>query len=365
MSLPALDTVIGAGRSLPEPADQFGVIAGEGIGREVTDVALSVLEAVNRTTSRPVHLVEGPTLSRSVSGELALSDELCNWYLQCRAAGLPVLHGPAGGRYVYDLRAAFNLFVKLTPVRAAPELSDASLLRPERVAGTDLLLVRDNSAGLYQGRFGSSDDGRSSFHSFSYTRDQIAAVMAVAVRVAEARSGRLVLVTKPGGIPTVSELWRIVAEETNANRVELSVLEIDNACYQLGSAPSQFDVLVSPNMFGDVLGDTASIALGSRGLSYSANFGADGFGVYQTAHGAAYDLADRNIANPIAHVSALAWLLESSLGRPQLAARIRAALTAVLAGGMRTADIAAANSTVLSTAQFGRHVADAISAGGD
>jgi 3-isopropylmalate dehydrogenase len=241
-------------------------------------------------------------------------------------------------------------------------LVDASILRPERVAGTDILLVRDNSGGIYQGDHGWLTDD-SAFHSFHYNREQVTAVIDVAVRAAESRDGRLAVVVKPGGIPSVSQLWQEVSEEKSSGKVSLEILEIDNACYQLASEPTRFDVIASPNMFGDVLGDTASVALGSRGLSYSANFSPEGFGVYQTAHGAAYDIAGTDTANPIAHVLSLAWLLESSLNRADLAAHVRHAVATVLARDIRTADIAGPGSTVVGTRAMTNHIVEEIARG--
>ena len=336
-----------------------GVVTGEGIGAEVSESALRVIEALNTSSGTALLIEQCPSLERADDGDLPVSPAVYKWIDACRTEGIPVLHGPAGGRFVYELRRAFNLFVKLTPVHADPVLIDASILRPEHVVGTDMLLVRDNSGGIYQGEHGWLTDD-SVFHSFHYSRDQVAAVIDVAVRAAESRDSRLTLVVKPGGIPTVSALWQQVAQEESSGRVSLDILEIDNACYQLASEPTKFDVIVSPNMFGDVLGDTASVALGSRGLSYSANFSAEGFGVYQTAHGAAHDIVGTDSANPIAHLLSLAWLLEASLHRPDLAARIRDAIGSVLARDIRTADIAGPSSTVVGTRAMTTHIVDEI-----
>lgn len=340
--------------------NRIGLIPGEGIGPELAEAAARVIDALRTASGESIQLDLGPALHRAEDGSLPLTDGLRDWYTRCRADAVPVLHGPAGGRFVYDLRRWADLFVKLTPVRTEAALADASLLRPERVQGADLLLVRDNSGGIYQGESTLDASGDAATHSFGYRRSQVAAVIDVAIRQAEQRRGHLTLVTKPGGIPAVSALWRNVALERADGRCELHILEIDNACYQLASDPRQFDVVVSPNMFGDVLGDTAAIALGSRGLSYSANFAADGFAVFQTAHGAAYDLAGRDVANPIGHLSSLAWLLELGLGRADTGTRLREAMRTVVARGIRTADIAGPDSTVVPTSRFVADVCDVI-----
>jgi 3-isopropylmalate dehydrogenase len=345
-----------------DPGLTVGIVSGEGVGTEVSESALRVIDALNAASGTTLRIEQCPNLERAQDGGLPLSPAVHEWVAQCRAEGVPVLHGPAGGRFVYELRRAFDLFVKLTPVHADPALVDASILRPERVAGTDILLVRDNSAGIYQGDHGWLTDD-SVFHTFHYNREQVRAVVDVAVRAAESRDGRLAVVVKAGGIPSVSQLWQQVAEDASSERVSLEILEIDNACYQLASEPTRFDVIVSPNMFGDILGDTASVALGSRGLSYSANFSAEGFGVYQTAHGAAYDIAGTDTANPIAHVLSLAWLLESSLNHADLAALIRNAVGTVLARDIRTADIAGPGSTVVGTLAMTTHIVDEIARG--
>ena len=351
--------------ALPHPRSSVcchGLVSGEGIGTEVSESALRVIDALNAASGTTLRIEQCPNLERAEDGGLPLSPAVHKWVDHCRTEGIPVLHGPVGGRFVYELRRAFDLFVKLTPVHADPALVDASILRPERVTGTDILLVRDNSGGIYQGDHGWLTND-SVFHTFHYNREQVGAVIDVAVRAAESRDGRLAVVVKAGGIPSVSQLWQQVSEEKSSGKVSLEILEIDNACYQLASEPTRFDVIASPNMFGDVLGDTASVALGSRGLSYSANFSADGFGVYQTAHGAAYDIAGTDTANPIAHVLSLAWLLESSLNRADLAAHIRRAVGTVLARDIRTADIAGPGSTIVGTRAMTTHIVEEIARG--
>ncbi len=362
MPLPALDLVLGERSTSVVPGLTVGVVTGEGIGSEISESAVRVIDALNATSGTTLLIEQCPNLERTEEGDLPVSPAVHEWIEACRTDGIPVLHGPVGGRFVYDLRRAFRLLVKLTPVQTDPALIDASIIRPERVAGTDILLVRDNSGGVYQGEPGWLTDN-SAVHTFQYSREQVSAVIDVAVRAAEARETRLTLVVKAAGVPTVSQLWSEVSEEKTSGRVSLEILEIDNACYQLASEPTRFDVIVSPNMFGDVLGDTASVALGSRGLSYSANFSAEGFGVYQTAHGAAYDIAGTDTANPIAHLLSLAWLLETSLHQPDLAGRIRAAIGAVLARDIRTADIASPSSTVVGTQAMTTHIVEEIARG--
>jgi 3-isopropylmalate dehydrogenase len=226
-------------------------------------------------------------------------------------------------------------------------------------------VVRDNDGGIYQGSFGGSPDGRAAYQEARYDVDQVDRIMAVAVRAAAARSGRLTVVGKPGGLPTITELWTrraeaAVAALADGSSVQLDVIEVDNACYQVVADPRRFDVMVAPNMMGDVVADTAALLLGSRGMSLSANYRADGGAVYQTGHGAARDLAGLDVANPLGQISSLMMLLRESLALPQAAAAIDIAVRDVLASGVRTADIAGPDSRVVGTRALGRAVADAL-----
>jgi 3-isopropylmalate dehydrogenase len=341
---------------------RIGVVRGEGIGPEVIDAALEVFRAAcERTESECEIELMQDLVSRDGFG-LVLDDESRAQYQGWFADGAPVLHGPAGGRFVYELRREFELPIKVTPIIPHGSISDAALVRPERLSGVDVVIVRDNSAGLYQGAFGTTSDGEA-FHEARYRRDQVDVVVGAAIRVAASRAGRLTVVTKPGGVPSISKMWRDSAESLladDSSGVELSFLEVDNACFQLIAGPSQFDVMVSPNMFGDVLGDTASALLGSRGMAYSANFGPSGASVFQTAHGAAHDLAGRDVANPVAQIMSLAWLVRDQLGLTVVADAMTAGVDAVLESGVRTADIASGNSTVVGTREMAARIVERI-----
>jgi 3-isopropylmalate dehydrogenase len=336
---------------------RMGVVEGEGIGPEVVGAALTVLAAVTQAHGLDIELVTaGPIGGRGPNG-LGVDAAAAAFYDAAFAAGTPVLTGPAGGRFVYELRARYDLFVKLVPVRPEPAIADASIVRPERISGVDVLIVRDNIGGLYQGAFGRRDGGRVAYQEASYSADQVDRLLAVAVRAASARRGRLAVVAKPGGIPELSALWRERAEAAGSPDVEIEVIEVDNACFQLVADPHRFDVVAAPNMIGDVIGDTAALVLGSRGVSYSANFGVPGRAVYQTAHGAAHDLAGRGIANPIGQLRTMSWLLRESLGLAAAADTVEDAITATVADGLRTPDIAGPGSTVVGTADLAEAIA--------
>jgi 3-isopropylmalate dehydrogenase len=221
-----------------------------------------------------------------------------------------------------------------------------------------VLIVRENVGGLYGGAFGRRDGGRVAFQECAYDGRQVDRIVDVAATLAARRSGRLAVVVKRGGIPEVSALWCERAERI-ADRcgVALDVLDVDNAGFQLVAHPRRFDVVVAPNMLGDVLADVGAVLLGSRGMSYSANFGPAGRAVYQTGHGAAYDLAGTDRANPIAQILALAAMLRESFGLFDAADEVEAAVERVLGSGLRTADVAGPGSRVVGTRVLAQHVA--------
>jgi 3-isopropylmalate dehydrogenase len=361
MPVPALRSTI-PGWDATDSGQQplrIGVVEGEGIGREVVRASLHVLDAVRSAFGLAIELIEAGDIGAVGPHGFGLDDRARTFYDAAFAADAPVLTGPAGGRFVYELRAEYDLFVKLVPVRTRAAVADASIIRPERIADVDVLIVRDNVGGMYQGAFGRRDDGKTAFQEAVYDTCQVDRLLAVAGRAAAARSGRLAVVTKPGGIPAVSALWRERAEAMDRRGVAIEIIEVDNACFQLVADPHRFDVVATPNMIGDIVSDTAAIVLGSRGLSYSANFGTPGRAVYQTGHGAAHDLAGRDVANPSAQILTLAWLLRESLDLPHAAAALERALVSTLASGVRTADVAGPGSRVVGTAAF----ADAVAAG--
>lgn len=357
MSVPSLTSLVREGTTpAAATALRLAVVEGEGIGPEVIAAAMTVLAAAADRAGLSLDLVEAGTIGSVGAYGFRVDDAAEHFYDTAFDDGRPVLTGPAGGRFVYELRARYDLFAKLVPVRPMAELADASIVRPERISDVDVLIVRDNVGGLYQGAFGRRDDGRTAFQEASYRAEQVERLLGVALAAARCRKGRLAVVTKPGGIPAISALWRECAEGLDAPDVAIEVIEVDNACYQLVADPHRFDVVATPNMLGDVVSDTAALVLGSRGMSYSANFRGDGRAVYQTGHGAAHDLAGLDRANPVAQIRSMAWLVRESLGLPDLADAIDDAVTRTLASGIRTADIAGPGSEVVGT----QAMADAI-----
>jgi 3-isopropylmalate dehydrogenase len=277
------------------------------------------------------------------------------------ARGGAVLAGPGGGRFVYELRRQFDLFCKLSPLRPFEPLLDAGRMKAGTVVGTDILIVRENVGGVYQGEWRERSDereGRICEHSFRYSEPQVRRLLDVAARLAAERRGKLSVVIKEGGIPSVSALWRDVGREAAAlAQVEVAFLDIDLAAYRLLQEPLAFDVIATSNLFGDVLADLGAVLLSSRGLSFSGNFSTDGSAVYQTNHGSALDLADQGRANPIGQISSLAMMLRESFGLLREAAWIEEATAEVLRHGFRTFDVAEPGTTLVGTAEMGERIA--------
>ncbi len=336
---------------------RLGVVDGEGIGAEVVAAAVTVLRAAAHAHDLRLDLVRSGEIGSVGPDGFGLDPAAVAYYDAALAEGLPVLTGPAGGRFVYQLRSRYDLFAKLVPVAPLAELADASIVRPHRIRGTDVLIVRDNVGGLYQGAFGRRDGGRTAYQEATYRADQVERIIDVALRAAAGRRGRLAVVTKPGGIPAVSALWCEVAAAATRSDVVVEIIEVDNACYQLVADPHRFDVVVAPNMLGDVVADTAAVVLGSRGMAYSANFGEGARAVYQTGHGAAHDLAKSDRANPVAQIRSAAWLVRESLQHRLVAEAMEEAVTATLAAGLRTPDIAGPDSVVVGTAALAEEIA--------
>jgi 3-isopropylmalate dehydrogenase len=323
----------------------IGVLKGEGIGPEVITAALRVLDSIEAVNGKKFERRYGGPIGRESElrcGE-PLSEEVASFCQEVFQDGGALLCGPGSGRFVYDLRRRFDLYYKLSPLKPCPQLRATARLRPEYVHGVDVLIVRDNAEGIYQGswRRGTCPaDGQVAEHTFRYTEHNIRRVMEVAARKARGRKERLGVVVKDGGVPTVSSLWREVAADVAAQHgVSCSFINLDHAAYRLIQHGTEFDVLVTPNLCGDVLADLGAVLLGSRGLSFSGNFSSDGRAVYQTNHGSAYDLVGTNRANPVGQFYSLAMLLRESFGLHQEARWIEEAVADVWRRGWRTDDL--------------------------
>ena len=340
-----------------------GVLPGEGIGPEVISAALGVLAALEAPGCPVFEIRTGGAIGRDaeVLTGRPLSDDVAAFCGDVFARGGAVLAGPGGGRFVYELRRRFDLFCTLSPLRPFEPLLDAGRLKAGTVVGTDILIVRENVGGVYQGEWRETFDerqGRVCEHSFRYSEPQVRRLLDVAAKLAAERRGKLSVVIKEGGIPSVSALWRDVGRESAARaQVDVAFLDIDLAAYRLLQEPLAFDVVATSNLFGDVLADLGAVLLSSRGLSFSGNFSTNGAAVYQTNHGSALDLADQGRANPIGQISSLAMMLRESFGLLREAAWIEAAIAEVLRHGYRTFDVAEPGTTLVGTAEMGERIA--------
>jgi 3-isopropylmalate dehydrogenase len=344
----------------------IGVLPGEGIGPEVIRTALQALNALEQTSHRRFEIRFGGPIGLEAEARhgVSLCEEVVAFCREIFAEGGAILAGPGGGRFVYDLRRQFDLFCKLVPLRPADELVDAGRLKPEHVRGVDILVVRENGSGLYQGHWYESDaagEGKKVEHRFHYTEREVRRIVDVGARIAACRRGRMTVVVKDGGVPGITRLWRHAgAEAAGRAGVQGSFLNVDYEAYRLIQHPQAIDVIVAPNLFGDILADAGAVLLGSRGLSFSGNFSSEGAAVYQTNHGAAYDLTGTDRANPAGQILSLAMLLRESFGLLSEAELLESALAAVWRDGWRTEDLTERGCRLAGTRQMGDLVARAV-----
>jgi 3-isopropylmalate dehydrogenase len=323
---------------------RIALLPGDGIGPEIVSAARRVLDAVGEFDYEE-HPVGGASIDAHGT---ALTDEVLD---ACRGSDA-VLLGAVGGpqwdttdpdrprpeQGLLGLRKGLGLFANLRPVKPIEALIDASPLRPERISGTDLLVVRELTGGIYFGD--KTRTATSASDACVYEVAEVERIARVAFEAARRRRGRVTSVDKANVLET-SRLWREtvgrVAEEYAD--VELDHLLVDNAAMQLVSDPARFDVIVTENMFGDILSDEAAMLTGSLGMLPSASLGGDGPGLFEPVHGSAPDIAGRGVANPLATFLSVAMLLRDGLGRETEAAAVERAVEAALDGGIRTADL--------------------------
>jgi 3-isopropylmalate dehydrogenase len=339
----------------------LGILPGEGIGPEVVGAALRALDALESVHPIKFDRVVG---NHSASHDGNLTNEETAFCRDIFDRGGVLFCGPRGGRFVYDLRRQFDLFCKLVPIRPLHALHNFTQFKPHVLRGVDILIVRDNAGGVYQGQWQDRIDpaaGRLSEHRFCYSEKQVQRIVAAAAKLAQGRRNRLHVVIKAGGVPGISQLWRDVADQVAAEtKIDCEFLNVDHAAYRLIQHPNEFDVLVTPNLFGDVLGDLGAALLGSRGMSFSANFSDDGRACYQTGHGAAFDLAGSDRANPAAQILSLAMMLRESFGLDDAAMLVERAVQEVFLSGWRTDDLAMPASRSVGARQMADLIAKAV-----
>ena len=338
----------------------IGVLPGEGIGPEVIAAALGVLTSVTSRAGIPLKTCE-VNVSPVCPGA-ALPVNLIEFCQSVFTSGGAILSGAISGRFVYDLRRRFDLFLKISPLRIANGVTDTSCLKPDAVRELDILLTREGTGGVYQG--GWEEDncpsrGRSVRHHFTYTEQQVKRFLHASARLAKQRRGELTVVWKESGLPSISKLWLACAEDAAAtHNVQLRMVDIDLMAYRLVKEAGAFDVIAAPNLFGDVLADLGAALLGSRGISYSGNYSGIGNAVYQTNHGAARDLAGTDNANPVGQILSAAMMLRENFALDREASSIEAAIQSVWKEGWRTRDVAVPGSRVVGTREMGARVAE-------
>ncbi len=350
------------------------ILPGDGIGQEIVAQALKVINYLNDNHSLNMELLHGLIGGTAFDEtDSPLPQATLDMAQQCDS----ILLGAVGGyqweklernlrpeRGLLGLRAEMDLFSNLRPAVLYPQLVSASTLKEEVVSGLDLMIVRELVAGIYFGQprgIEERNGEKYGFNTAGYFESEIRRIGHSAFKIAQKRDGRVCSVDK-ANVLEVCELWRETMIEVAKDYpdVELSHMYVDNAAMQLVKAPKQFDVMVTSNLFGDVLSDCAAMLTGSIGMLPSASLNKDGFGMYEPIHGSAPDIAGKDLANPLATILSVAMMLRYSLNQADLAEKIEAAVNSVLDQGYRTQDIAAEGDSVVGTSKMGDLVVGAL-----
>jgi 3-isopropylmalate dehydrogenase len=347
---------------------RIAVLPGDGIGPEIVAAAERVLTALGE-----FEFVEHPVGGAAIDQHgTALTDDVLG---ACRESDAVLLGAVGGPKWdttdpdaprpeqgLLGLRKGLGLYANLRPVRPSPALVDASPLRPDRIAGTDLLVVRELTGGIYFG-----DSGRDGDHAHDdceYTVGEIERIGRVAFDAAQRRGGgdgapRVTSVDKANVLET-SRLWRETVERVAVDyeAVELDHMLVDNAAMQLVANPARFDVILTENMFGDILSDESAMLTGSLGMLPSASLGAEGPGLFEPVHGSAPDIAGQGVANPLATFLSVALMLRHGLDMDDRARAIETAIDAALERGLRTPDLAQSGDDAVGTEEMTAAVID-------
>ncbi len=350
------------------------ILPGDGIGIEIVAQAVKVIDSLNRNHSMGMTLVNG-LLGGAAYDETGspFPDETIRIAKECDSILLGAVGGPKWEslerslrpeRGLLGIRSELELFSNLRPAILYPQLASASSLKKEIVSGLDLMIVRELVGGIYFGQprgVEIKNGERFGVNSATYYESEIARIGHSAFQIAQKRQGRVCSVDK-ANVLEVSELWRDVMEEVSKeySDVRLSHLYVDNAAMQLVRDPKQFDVMVTSNLFGDVLSDCAAMLTGSIGMLPSASLDKNNFGMYEPIHGSAPDIAGKDIANPLATILSVSMMLRYSLNQAELAENIDSAVSAVLDQGYRTRDIAGDSQKVVGTEEMGDLVVKAL-----
>jgi len=350
------------------------ILPGDGIGKEIVAQAIKVIDSLNANHGLGMNLVNG-LIGGSAYDETGspLPEETLISAKECDS----IILGAVGGqqweslerelrpeRGLLGIRAELDLFSNLRPAILYPQLANASTLKNEVISGLDLMIVRELVGGIYFGQprgIEIKDGERFGVNSATYFESEIARIGHSAFQIAQKRDKRVCSVDK-ANVLEVCELWREVMEEVSQHYpdVELTHMLVDTAAMQLVRAPKQFDVMVTSNLFGDILSDCAAMLTGSIGMLPSASLNKNNYGMYEPIHGSAPDIAGKDIANPLATIISVSMMLRYSLNQAPLADKINAAVNVVLDQGYRTKDISAVGDTIVGTEAMGDLIVDAI-----
>ena len=336
-------------------------IPGDGIGPEVVAGAVAVLKRLSEKHGFEIVIEEHPFggASYDLHGEM-LTDATLEACRHCDAVLLGAVGGPKWENLPHDqkpeaallmIRKEFGLFANLRPAKVYDALVDASSLKAEVVGGTDFVVFRELTGGIYFGQPRGYDENRG-WNTMVYERYEVERIARLAFEAARKRDGKVTSIDK-ANVLEVSQLWRNVVHEVHREfpEVELADMYVDNAAMQIVRNPRQFDVIVTGNLFGDILSDIAGMITGSLGMLPSASIGKS-HALYEPIHGSAPDIAGQNKANPIATIASVAMMFEHSFCMPDLADEIYRAIEATLAEGLRTGDIAAVGQGSVSTTEM-------------
>jgi len=347
---------------------KIGVIKGDGIGPEIVDEALKVLDAVSVAQGFNLRYEEFLLGGAAIDATgVPLPEETIQGVKKCDAVLFGAIGGPKWDNLerhlrpetgLLGLRKEMGTFANLRPATVYDELINASSLKPSVIQGVDIMVVRELTGGIYFGQPRELDEDKA-FNTMVYTREEVRRIAVVAFDIAMKRSKRICSVDK-ANVLEVSQFWREIVEEVAEDypEVELSHMYVDNAAMQLIRDPKQFDVILTGNIFGDILSDAASMLSGSIGLLPSASTG-KGVGLFEPIHGSAPDIAGQGIANPIATIASASMMLRYALDEQEAADRIDEAIKKALSEGYRTGDIGDFDAKeIVSCAEMGDIIAN-------
>ena len=349
------------------PPKRILILPGDGIGPEVSSIARELLSLVDQKYSLDLEISEGLIggIAYEETGD-PLPQETLDKAKISEAIFLGAVGGPKWDQLSPDkrpekgllgIRSEFDFFANLRPAILSKELVSASTLKEEKVSGLDLLIVRELTGGIYFGEPRGIIEGSEALNTMRYSKTEIERIGRVAFEAAQKRDGKLCSVDK-ANVLEVGIFWRDVISELSKEypEVELTHMLVDNAAMQLVREPKQFDVVVTGNLFGDILSDIAAMLTGSIGMLPSASLNGSSKGLYEPVHGSAPDIAGKDMANPLGSILSVAMMMRYTFHEEEVAIAIESSVESVLASGKRTQDIAMETNSVIGTKEMGREV---------